>query len=247
MTMRAFLSVLLLAAAGVLQAAEIRVLSSTALKSTLEELGPQFEKATGHKLSTAFAPAAELKARIEKGEAFDVAILTTPLMDDLANQRRIAVASRIDVAKAGAGVAIRKGAPKPDIATADAFKRTLLAAKSIAYVGTGATAANMRGVFERLGIADEMKAKTKLLSGIGAADAIAKGEAELGFTQVSEILGVAGAELAGPLPPELQVYTVFPAAGSASAPEPLAAVAFIRFLKTPEAAKVIKAKGMEPG
>ena len=245
--MRAFLSVLLLSAAAGLQAAEIKVLSSTALKSVLAELGPQFEKATGHKVAAQFAPAAELKARIDKGEAFDVAILTTPLMDELAKHSRIAVGSRLDLARAGAGVAIRKGAPRPDIATAESFKRTLLAAKSVAYVGTGATAANIRAVFERLGIADEMKAKTKLLSGIGAADAIAKGEAELGFTQVSEILGIEGAELAGPLPPELQVYTVFPAAGSASAREPEAAVQFLRYLKTPEAAKVIRAKGMEPG
>lgn len=245
--MRAFLSVLLLAAATVLQAAEIRVLSSTALKSVLAELAPQFEKATGHKLSMAFAPAAELKARIEKGERFDVTILTAALMDDLVKQGSVAATSRRDLARAGAGVAIRQGAPKPDIATAESFKRALLAAKSVAYVGTGATAANMRGIFERLGIAEEMKAKTKLLSGVGAADAIAKGEAELGFTQVSEILGVAGAELAGPLPPEVQVYTVFSSAGAASAPSPLAAVEFLRYLQTPDAARVIRAKGMEPG
>ena len=245
--MRVLLSGLLLTAATVLQAAEIKVLSSTALKSVLEELGPQFEKATGHKVAAQFAPAADMKARIEKGEAFDVAILTTPLMDDLAKMSRIAVGSRIDVARAGAGVAIRKGAPKPDLSSAESFKRALLEAKSVAYVGTGATAANMRNIFARLGIAEEMKAKTKLLSGIGAADAVAKGEAELGFTQVSEILGNAGAELAGPLPPEVQVYLVFPAAGAASAREPQAAVQFLRFLKTPEAAKVIRAKGMEPG
>jgi len=216
------LSGLLLTAATVLQAAEIKVLSSTALKSVLEELGPQFEKATGHKVAAQFAPAADLKSRIEKGEAFDVA-------------------------RAGAGVAIRKGAPKPDLSSAESFKRALLEAKSVAYVGTGATAANMRNIFARLGIVEEMKAKTKLLSGIGAADAVAKGEAELGFTQVSEILGNAGAELAGPLPPEVQVYTVFPAAGAASAREPGAAVQFLRYLKTPDAAKVIRAKGMEPG
>ena len=245
--MRVLLSGLLLTAATVLQAAEIKVLSSTALKSVLEELGPQFEKATGHKVAAQFAPAADLKSRIEKGEAFDVAILTTSLMDDLAKTSRIAVGSRIDVARAGAGVAIRKGAPKPDLSSAESFKRALLEAKSVAYVGTGATAANMRNIFARLGIAEEMKAKTKLLSGIGAADAVAKGEAELGFTQVSEILGNAGAELAGPLPPEVQVYTVFPAAGAASAREPEAALQFLRYLKTPEAAKVIRAKGMEPG
>jgi len=183
------------------RAAEIKVLASNGVKTVLEELAPQFEKSTGHKLAFRFAPAADLKGQIEKGEAFDVAILTTALIDDLIKQGKLAPATRADVAKSGAGVAIRKGAPKPDIATVEAFKRTLLAAKSIAYVGAGATGANMRKIFEQLGIAEDMKAKTKLLSGVSAADAVATGEAELGFTQISEILPVAGAELAGPLPP----------------------------------------------
>jgi len=122
----------------------------------------------------------------------------------------------------------------------------LLAAKSIAYVGTGATGSNMRKIFEQLGIADDMKVKTKLLAGISAADAVANGEAELGFTQISEILPVAGAELAGPLPSELQVYTVFPAAVSASARQAAAARSLITFLTAPAAVPVIKAKGMEP-
>ena len=244
---RTFLLALLAAAAGALQAAEIKVFSSNALKSVLEELAPQFEKATGHKVATQFAPAADLKARIDKGEAFDVAILTAALMDDLAKMSRIAVGSRIDVARAGAGVAIRKGAPKPDLTSAESFKRALLQAKSVAYVGTGATGATMRRIFERFGIVEEMKAKTKLLSGVSAAEAVARGDAELGFTVISEILPVAGAELAGPLPPEVQVYLVFPAAGAASAREPEAALQFLRYLKTPEAAKVIRAKGMEPG
>jgi len=229
------------------QAAEIKVLSTNGVKAVLEELAPQFEKATQHKLVFRFAPAAELKAQIEKGESFDLTVLTAAAIDDLIKQGKLAAPTRADIARSGAGVAIRKGAPKPDIATADAFKRTLLAAKSIAYVGQGATGANMRRIFERLGIAEEMKAKTRLLSGISAADAVAKGEAELGFTQISEILPVEGAELAGPLPPEVQVYTVFPAAVGASAREPAAAQAFIRFLSTPAAAMVIKAKGMEPG
>jgi molybdate transport system substrate-binding protein len=229
------------------QAAEIKVLSSNALKPVLEELVPQFEKATGHRVKAEFAPAADLKGRIEKREAFDVAILTTPLMDELAKNSHIAAGSRFDVARSGAGVAIRKGAPRPDLSSAASFKRALQQAKSVAYVGTGATGANMRRIFDNFGIADEMKAKTMQLSGIGAAEAVAKGDAELGFTQVSEILSVAGAELAGPLPAEVQVYTVFPAAGSASAREPAAALEFLRYLKAPEAAKVIRAKGMDPG
>ena len=227
-------------------AAEIKVLSTNGVKTVLEELAPQFEKATGHKLVIRFAPAAELKAQIEKGEAFDLAILTAAAIDDLIKQGKLAAATRANIANSGAGVAIKKGAPKPDIATADAFKRTLLNAKSIAYVGTGATGANMRKIFERLGIAEDMKAKTKVLSGISAPDAVARGEAELGFTQISEILPVAGAELAGPLPPELQIYTVFPAAVGASAKEPAAAKSLLDFLRTPAAAAVIKVKGMDP-
>jgi molybdate transport system substrate-binding protein len=238
---------LLVGMGGGAHGAEITVLSSTAMKTVLEELAPQFQQATSHKLVLKFAPAAELKGRIEKGEAFDVAILVTAGIDDLIKQGKLDAATRANVAKSGAGVAIRQGAAKPDIATAESFKRTLLAAKSIAYVGTGATGANIRKIFDQLGIAEQMKAKTKLLSGIGAAEAIAKGEAELGFTQISEILHVAGAELAGPLPPELQVYTVFPAAVGTGARDAAAAQSFIRFLATPAAAKVIRAKGMEPG
>src|SRR5688572_3219589 len=166
--MRMLLFGLLLAASGVPQAAEIKVLSSNALKPVLEVLGPRFEKDTGHKVKAEFAPAADLKGRIEKREAFDVAILTTPLMDELAKGSHIALGSRFDVARSGAGVAIRKGAPRPDLASAESFKRALQQAKSIAYVGSGATGANMRRIFEGFGIADEMKAKTKLLSGIGA-------------------------------------------------------------------------------
>ena len=228
-------------------AAEVKVFASNGVKTVLEELGPQFEKATGNKLVFRFAPAADLKGAIEKGEAFDVAVLVTAGIDDLIKQGKLVAATRTDVAKSGAGMAMKKGAPKPDIATADSFKRTMLGAKSIAYVATGATAANMRKIFDQLGIAEEMKAKTKALSGISAAEAVAKGEAEFGFTQVSEILHVPGAELAGPLPPGVQIYTVFPAAVGTGAASPAAAQAFIKFLTAPAAAPVIKAKGMEPG
>ena len=242
-----FAALVCLTQAGIAGASEIKVLSTNGVKTVLEELAPQFEKATGHKLVIQFAPAADLKAQIEKGEPFDLTILTAAAIDDLIKQGKLAAATRANIANSGAGVAIKKGAPKPDIATADAFKRTLLNAKSIAYVGTGATGANMRKIFERFGIAEDMKAKTKLLAGISAADAVARGEAELGFTQISEILSVAGAELAGPLPPEVQIYTVFPAAVGASAKEPEAAKSLLDFLRTPAAAAVIKAKGMEPG
>lgn len=230
-----------------LQAADIRVMSTNGVKSVLEELVPQFEKATSYKLSIRYAPAADLKGLIEKGEAFDVAILTAAAIDDLIRQGKLAAPTRADIARSGAGVAIRKGAPQPDITTPDAFKRTLLAAKSVAYVGTGATGAEVRKIFERFGIANEMKAKTKLLSGISAAAAVARGEAELGFSQVSELMGIDGAELLGPFPPGFEVQTVFPAAVGTGAREPAAGQALIKFLTAAAAAPVIRSKGMEPG
>jgi len=244
---KCFTIVLLLTACAATHAADIQVLSTNGLKHALEKLAPEFEAATKHKLALQFAPAADMKGRIEKGEAFDLTFLTSAAIDDLIKQGKLAAATRTEIAKAGAGVAIRKGAPRPDIATAETFKRAMLGARSITYVATGATGATMRKAFEQLGIADEMKAKTKLVSGISAAAAVAKGDAEFGFSVISEILGVEGVELAGPLPPEVQVYLVFPAAVSVHARSPEAAESFIKFLTTPAAVAVIRAQGMEPG
>lgn len=221
----------------------LTVLSSNATKAVVQDLGPQFEKSTGQHLALSFANSADLKTRIEKGEAFDLAILTAPLIDDLIKQGKLTATSRTEIARAGAGMAIKKGAKKPDISTAEGLKRTLIAAKSIAYVGQGATAAIMRGIFDRFGIAAEMNAKTKLV--LFAAEAVAEGEAELGFTQISEILPIAGAELAGALPAELQVYTVFGTAVAAGSKQSTAAAGLIKFLTSPAAGAVIKAKGME--
>jgi molybdate transport system substrate-binding protein len=238
---------LLLAPSARLQAAEIVVLSPVMLKTVLEEVGPQFEQTTKHKLVFQFGQSAGLKAQIERGEVFDVAILTAAGIDDLIKQTKLASATRVDVAKSGVGVAIKKGAPKPDIATAEGFRQTLLAAKSITYSAQGASGAIMRKIFERFGIAEEMKAKTTVLPGPTIAEAVAKGEAELGFTQISEILPVEGAVLAGPLPPEVQVYTIFTAAVAVSTKDPAAVQTFIRFLTSPAVAPVIKKRGMEPG
>src|SRR5262249_40446219 len=147
----------------------------------------------------------------------------------------------IPLARSGAGVAIKKGAPKPDISTVDAFKKTLLDAKSVAYVEQGATGLYLKGLFEKLGIADQVKAKTKFVK--SAAEAVANGEAEIGFTQVSEILPYPGAEVAGPLPAEIQTYTSF-AIGLAK--DAKAGEALAKFMTAPEAAAVLKAKGLEP-
>jgi molybdate transport system substrate-binding protein len=233
--------------AGAVDAAEIKVLASNALKTALEELGPQFEKASEHKLSFTFNAAVPLKAEIEKGVAFDVAILSAPITDDLVKQGKLVAATRADIARSGAGLAVKRGAPKPDITT-EAFKRALLDAKSICYVEQGATGIYLKGLFERLGIAEQLKGKTKLLPPSNpAAHAVANGEAEIGMTQISEILPYAGAELVGPLPAEIQLSSVYPAAVGTGAKEPDAAKAFIKFLTAPAAMPVLKAKGLEPG
>jgi molybdate transport system substrate-binding protein len=237
-------SVMALLSSGA-QAADIKVLASTAVKTTLQELTPQFEKATGNKVDITFAPAAALKVKIEEGEAFDVAILAAPITDSLAGSGKVDTA-RTTIAHSGIGVAIRKGAPKPDISTTEAFKRTLLDVKSVGFTAAGATGAYLKTLFEKLGIAEELKPKLKLLPG-AAGEAAASGEVEIGMTQISEILPYPGAELAGPLPPDIQSYTYFSAAASPASKEADAAKAFIKFLAAPSALAVIKAKGMEPG
>ena len=228
------------------QAAELKVFSSTAFKTVLDDLGAKFEKATENKLAYTIAPAAVLKAQIDQGAVFDVAILTVALNDELAKEGKIIAATRADVAHAGIGVAVHKGAPKPDISTVEAFKHTLLNAKSIGYTAQGASGVYLKTLFDKLGIADALKPKIKLLQG-GAGEAAAKGEVEIGLTQISEILPYADAELVGPLPAEIQSYTHFSAGVSAASKEIEAAAALLKFLTAPAAAPVIKAKGMEPG
>jgi len=229
------------------QPVELTVLSSNATRAVLDALAPQFERAENLRLVFRFAPSAELKARIEEGEEFDVVFLTSTLVDGLVALGKVDRSSRTTIARAGAGVAIRKGAQRPDLSTPETFRRTLLDARSIAYVGQGVTADILRDIVERFGIAEEMRAKTKTLSGVTAAEAVASGQAELGFTQISEILPHPGVELAGPLPPEVQVYTTFQAVVGSNSRQPEAGRRLIRYLSAAAAAPVIRAKGMEPG
>jgi molybdate transport system substrate-binding protein len=242
------LSVLTIFAAGSAAAAEIKVLASNAVKTVLEELAPKFEKATEHKLNITFGVGAQLQANIEKGETFDLAILAASSVDTLIKQDKLTAATRANIARSSVGVAVKKGAPKPDIGATDAFKRAMLDAKSICYVEQGASGIYLKGLFERMGLAADLKPKTKLLPGSNpAANAVANGECEIGMTQISEILPYAGAELVGPLPADIQLYTVFATAVGSSAKEAEAAKALIKFLTAPEAAAALKAKGLEPG
>src|SRR5579862_1170659 len=228
------------------QAAEIKLLEGNALKAVMDELGPQFEKSSGNTISATLGTSAQLKARIESGEPFDAVLLTKAALDDLAKQGKVADAPRAGIAHAGIGVAIKKGAPKPDLSSVEAFKQAMLNAKSIGYVDQTPTGAALRVVFAKLGIADQMNPKLKPLTK-QAAVAVADGEVEIGMTQISEILPYSGVELAGPLPADIQTYTVFAGGISAAAKNADAAAALIKFLTAPAAVSVIKAKGMDPG
>jgi len=228
------------------QAADIKLLEGNALNAVMEELGPRFEKATEKKIAVTLGTSAQLKARIESGEAFDVVLLTKAALDQLAAAGKVADAPRAAIARAGIGVAIRKGAAKPDLSSSDAFKQAMLNAKSIGFVDQTPTAAALKALFAKLGIADELKSKIKPLT-IQAAVAVTNGDVEIAMTQISEILPYPGVELAGPLPPDIQTYTTFSAGISAATKNADAAAALIKFLTTPDAKAVIKAKGMEPG
>src|SRR5215475_9546995 len=172
-------------------AAEIKVLSTNALKTALEDLSPKFEQSSEHKLAITWGTAAQLKVQIEKGAAFDVAVITDAGAEDLIKQGKLA--SRTPLARSGIAVAIKKGAPKPELRSVDDFKKMLLSAKTIAWVEQGASGIYLKGVFERLGITEQVKGK--LIPVKAAGEAVANGEAEIGFTQVSEILPYAGAEV----------------------------------------------------
>jgi molybdate transport system substrate-binding protein len=235
-------------AMGGAHAAEIKVLCSNGLREVMLEVAPQFERASGHKLALTFGLAAAFKQRIEAGEAFDVVVLVPALLDDVVKQGKVAGESRAVIARAGNGLAIRAGAPRPDIRTPDAFKAALLNAKSIAYAKAGQSGVYFVGLLDRLGIADAVKAKSLAqATGVEVGAAVARGDAELGVLPVSEILPVKGVELLGPFPADLQGYVVMEAGLSAAARDQAAAAALVKFLKSPEHFPVIKQKGMEPG
>jgi molybdate transport system substrate-binding protein len=240
----------LLLSGAIVHAAEVKVLTSVALKSVLDELAPVFEKKTGDKLVIDYGLAAELKKRIEGGERADLIILTRAMMEDLLKQNKLTADGIVNIAGTPVAVAARAGAAKPDIGTVEAFKAALLATKSIVYADpakgglSGVVAAR---AIEQLGIAEPMKAKTILVPGAQSGDVVAKGEAELGIAQASEIGPVAGAQLVGPLPGELAVMTRFTGGIGAESGSVPAVKALIEFLTGPEAAPSFKAKGFEAG
>jgi molybdate transport system substrate-binding protein len=236
------------------QAAEVKVLISNQMKAVMEDLGPKFERATGHKLAISVAAGLGVAVlRVQGGETVDVVIILREGIDSFVKDGKAAAGNVTVVARTrGLGVAVRKGAPKPDISSPEALKRTLLAAKSITYsnpAGGGGSGIHFAKVLDRLGIASEMKSKTVFPPGGGGAGLgifVANGGAEIGVHQFHELIPVAGIELVGPLPGDLQETNVLSAAIMTGAKDAKASKALVDFLRTPEAATVIKAKGMEP-
>jgi len=226
--------------------AELKIFGSRVTKMVIDDIGPQFEQATGYKTVVVTDVAAVMKRRIESGEAFDVAVLINFQADDLIKEGKLIASSRGDVMKAGIGVAVRRGAAKPDISTVEAFKQTMLAAKSIVYLKEGGSSRHLAEVFRRLGIADALQGKTIQPMTESVSEMVADGEAELGMIVIPNILSVEGAELVGPLPPELQSYIVFTAAISPQSPNQAVARQLIDRLASPQIVPVLRAKGMQP-
>ena len=227
---------------------EIKLLSASALHPAIDTLIPEFEKSSGHKLTVAYGTAGAVADGVQKGEAADVVISSVPMIDRLQGQGKVAAGERVIFAKVGVGAFVRNGAAKPDISSADAFKRSMLAAKSIAYpdpAGGGASGIYVAGLLERLGIAAEMKPKTKLSTLATLYPSVASGEVEIGFNQVSEILAQPTIELAGPLPPAIQNYTQFAPGIVTASTQADAGRALVTFLSSPKAQTVLKEKGFE--
>jgi len=224
-------------------AADITLMCPPPMRAVMTDLVSAFTQASGRKVTIVFAPSKAIVARLGGGETVDIAILTAPATDALIKAGKLA--RRVDFAKSTIGVAVRHGAPRPDIGSADAFRRTLLAAKSFARNEGADSGIYMKGLIERLGIAEQMRPKTTLVPSGYVAELVARGEVELGAQQVSELLSVAGVDVT-PLPAELQHVIVFSAGVAATPASPAAVDALLKFLAAPAAAPVIRAKGLDP-
>lgn len=232
-------------------AAEIKCLFPLAFRSSLSEVVPQFEKSTGNTVAIDYATIGALTDRLKKGESADVAIVSDGQFDELQQQGKLVATSRIDVAKLGDGAFVRRGAPKPDTSSVEAFTRTLLAVRAIAYIDPAAGAPSgiyMARLMERLGIAGQMMPKTRLATGSGKAlfDIVVNGNAEIGFIQLTELLAEPRVELLGPLPANIQDYTKYVAGLVASSKQSDAGKALITFITSPSALAVMRTRGFEP-
>jgi molybdate transport system substrate-binding protein len=228
---------------------DVRVMTSGAFTAALVELAPAFERATGHRIvvgATTSSGPDSIQNRLQRGEPVDVIIMADTALAGFIKNGTLVAASRVDLVRSAIGMAVRAGAPRPDVSSVDAFKRALLQAKSIAYSASVSGVYLSTELFQRLGIADEVLPKSRRIEGERVGTVVARGDAEVGFQQVSELLPVPGIELIGPLPPEVQRLTVFSAAIATSASAPDAARALLAFFMSPEAAPIIRRTGLEP-
>lgn len=225
---------------------KLRVFASNSIRAAMAELVPQFERASRNRVAVSYDPAKILLERIGKGETADLVITGSGAIDALVKQGKILAGSRRVLARCRVGVAVLAGAPKPDIGSVEALKRTLLRAASVAYTQEGASGMHFAGVIERLGIANEVKAKAVRQPGGLVGELVAAGKAEIAIQQIPELLAVPGIELVGPLPSEIQLVTVTAAGVFSGAEQAAAARSLIEFLAAPAAARVIQAKGLEP-
>jgi len=247
----AFGLVAALALSTAASAAEVRVMISGGLSEAYKVLVPEFERLTGHKVLTAYGPsmgttANAIPVRLERGEPADVLIMVGYALDDLAKQGKVIPDSRIELVKSPIGVAVKSGAPKPDISNADAVKRMLLAAKTIAYSDSASGVYVSTEMFDKLGIKDAMKDKARKIPATPVGEIVAHGDAEIGFQQISELRPVEGIDIVGPLPDALQKITVFSAGIASVSKEPDAAKALIKFLASPAARPEIVKSGLDP-
>jgi molybdate transport system substrate-binding protein len=223
-------------------AAELKVFTSRAIATVLDKIGAEFERTTGHKLNLISGFSPDFVKQINAGEPFDVVVSPPRTIDGLIKDGKVIADTRTNLVRSGIGVGVRAGAPKPDISSVEAFKRALLNAKSIGYLPTGA----VQQLVDRLGIADAIKSKVTIPASDIVSELVAKGELELGVVVITQILTTPGVELVGPVPPEIQIYTVFTAGVSANSKAPGEARDLIKFLTGPTAVPVIKSQGMEP-
>lgn len=224
----------------------MKLFTGNSMHGVLDELVPQFERSTGHKVAVIYDPAQIILKRVEAGETADLAILGRAVLEALVKQGKITADSQRTIARCGVGIGVRAGAHRPDISSTDALTRALLGAKSIAYTTSGASGIHFARVIERLGIAEQVKAKGVTRPGGLVGELVASGEAEIAVQQIPEIMAVAGVELVGPLPPELQNMTTSAAGIFVDSKEHAGAQALLDFLSTPASARVFKAKGLEP-
>jgi len=238
-------------AAPAARADQLKVVTSGGFTAAYLELVPEYESATHNKLETEFGPSMgtthnAIPVRLDRGEAIDVVIMAAPALDDLIKKGKVRAGSRVDLVESYIGMAVKAGAPKPDISTVDALKRTLLAAKSIAYSDSASGVYLSTELFPKLGILDQIKGKSRKIEADPVGGVVATGEFEIGFQQISELRPVKGIDIVGPLPPGAQRVTIFAAGIPATATHPEAARALIQWLASPAAYTAIRKSGLEP-